>query len=167
MASTSTGEQADHAAAPGRAHADVRSTPGSGVDLEVVVTHSPEGGSWPCAAFLGWLGPEEGATSQPIVAQGFNLACRRGNARAEECRLPTCLQIMRDRRRHVPRGQELDVRDSFEPQQSSANRCALDESPWLWWRLGLFDFDQGLVGPFRSVEGLLELCWRDVGQVAV
>jgi len=29
------------------------------------------------------------------------------------------------------------------------------------------DSDQRLVGPFRSVERLLELCWRDVGQVAV
>ena len=26
------------------------------------------------------------------------------------------------------------------------------ESPWFRWRLGLLDFDQGLVGPFRSVE---------------
>ncbi len=29
------------------------------------------------------------------------------------------------------------------------------------------DFDQGLVGPFRSVERLLELCWWDVVEVAV
>ena len=29
------------------------------------------------------------------------------------------------------------------------------------------DFDQGLVGPVRSVERLLELCWWDVAQVAV
>ena len=33
------------------------------------------------------------------------------------------------------------------------------ESPWFRWRLGLLDFDQGLVGPFRSVEDGFELCW--------
>jgi len=41
------------------------------------------------------------------------------------------------------------------------------ESHWPWWRLGLLDFDQWLVGPFRSVERLLELCWLDVAEVAV
>ena len=41
------------------------------------------------------------------------------------------------------------------------------EPHWICWRLGLLDFDQGLVGPFRSVERLLELCWRDVVEVAV
>jgi GGDEF domain-containing protein len=34
------------------------------------------------------------------------------------------------------------------------------ESPWFRWRLGLLDFDQGLVGPFRSVEDGFELCGR-------
>jgi hypothetical protein len=34
------------------------------------------------------------------------------------------------------------------------------ESPWFRWRLGLSDFDQGLVGPFRSVEDGFELCGR-------
>ena len=29
------------------------------------------------------------------------------------------------------------------------------------------DSDQGLVGPFRSVERLLELCWRHVIEIAV
>lgn len=29
------------------------------------------------------------------------------------------------------------------------------------------DSDQGVVGPLRSVERFLELCWRDVAQVAV
>ena len=35
-----------------------------------------------------------------------------------------------------------------------------DESPWFLWRLWLLDFDQGLVGPFRSVEDVLELGGR-------
>ena len=34
------------------------------------------------------------------------------------------------------------------------------ETPWFRWRLGLLDFDQGLVGPFRSVEDGFELCGR-------
>ena len=34
------------------------------------------------------------------------------------------------------------------------------ESPWFRWRLGLLDFDQGLVGPIRSVEDGFELCGR-------
>ena len=34
------------------------------------------------------------------------------------------------------------------------------ESPWSRWRLSLLDFDQGLVGPFRSVEDGLELGGR-------
>lgn len=34
------------------------------------------------------------------------------------------------------------------------------ESPWFRWRLALLDFDQGLVGPFRSVEDGFELCGR-------
>ena len=34
------------------------------------------------------------------------------------------------------------------------------ETPWFRWRLGLLDFDQGLVGPFRSVEDGCELCGR-------
>lgn len=29
------------------------------------------------------------------------------------------------------------------------------------------EFGQGLVVPFRSIEGLLELCWQDVGEIAV
>ena len=29
---------------------------------------------------------------------------------------------------------------------------AWTESSWVWWRLGLLDSDQGLVGPFCSVE---------------
>lgn len=41
------------------------------------------------------------------------------------------------------------------------------ESPWFRWRLGLLDFDQGLVGPFRSVERGFELCGRYVVEVAV
>ncbi|MGZ3387350.1 MAG: hypothetical protein ACXVB5_20900, partial [Isosphaeraceae bacterium] len=41
------------------------------------------------------------------------------------------------------------------------------ESPWFRWRLGLLDFDQGLVGPFRSVERGFELCGRSVVEVAV
>jgi hypothetical protein len=36
----------------------------------------------------------------------------------------------------------------------------VDETPWFRWRLGLLDFDQGLVGPFRSVEDGFELCGR-------
>ena len=32
------------------------------------------------------------------------------------------------------------------------------ETLWFRWRLGLLDFDQGLVGPFRSVEDGFELC---------
>src|SRR5680860_733333 len=47
------------------------------------------------------------------------------------------------------------------------NALLVPESHWVWWRLGRLDFDQGLVGPRRSVERLLELCWRDVGQVAM
>ncbi len=34
------------------------------------------------------------------------------------------------------------------------------ETLWFRWRLGLLDFDQGLVGPFRSVEDGFELCGR-------
>ena len=34
------------------------------------------------------------------------------------------------------------------------------ETPWFRWRLGLLDFDQGLVGPVRSVEDGFELCGR-------
>jgi MspA len=37
---------------------------------------------------------------------------------------------------------------------------SLHETPWFRWRLGLLDFDQGLVGPFRSVEDGFELCGR-------
>ncbi|GAB4912926.1 hypothetical protein MAHJHV34_47250 [Mycobacterium avium subsp. hominissuis] len=39
-------------------------------------------------------------------------------------------------------------------------RMLNSESPWFRWRLGLLDFDQGLVGPFRSVERGFELCGR-------
>jgi uncharacterized protein YbjT (DUF2867 family) len=45
----------------------------------------------------------------------------------------------------------------LEPQ-TYANRPI--ETPWFRWRLGLLDFDQGLVGPFRSVEDGFELCGR-------
>lgn len=41
------------------------------------------------------------------------------------------------------------------------------ESHWVWWRLGLLDFDQGLIGPFRSVERVFELRGRYVTEVAV
>ena len=41
------------------------------------------------------------------------------------------------------------------------------EAPWVWWRLGLLDSDQGLVGPLGSGERLLELCGWDVAAVAV
>ena len=34
------------------------------------------------------------------------------------------------------------------------------ETHWFRWRLGLLDFDQGLVGPFCSVEDGFELCGR-------
>ena len=36
----------------------------------------------------------------------------------------------------------------------------LHETHWFRWRLGLLDFDQGLVGPFCSVEDGFELCGR-------
>ena len=45
------------------------------------------------------------------------------------------------------------------PQGAQAAHCAT-ETPWFRWRLGLLDFDQGLVGPFRSVEDGFELCGR-------
>ena len=45
------------------------------------------------------------------------------------------------------RGVELDWREA-------------NETPWFRWRLGLLDFDQGLVGPFHSVERGFELCGR-------
>ena len=48
-----------------------------------------------------------------------------------------------------------DARDA-----ASSNRQELLETPWFRWRLGLLDFDQGLVGPFRSVEDGFELCGR-------
>ena len=35
-----------------------------------------------------------------------------------------------------------------------------NETHWFRWRLGLLDFDQGLVGPFCSVEDGFELCGR-------
>jgi hypothetical protein len=41
------------------------------------------------------------------------------------------------------------------------------ESPWVWWRLGLLDSNQAVVGLWRSVEGCFELGWRDVAAVAV
>jgi hypothetical protein len=39
--------------------------------------------------------------------------------------------------------------------------------PWFCRRLELLDFDQGLVGPFRSVEDVLKLCGWYVLEVAV
>jgi len=46
-------------------------------------------------------------------------------------------------------------------------RRQMTESPWFGWRLGLLDFDQGLVGPFWSVENGFELCGRLVAEVAM
>ena len=40
------------------------------------------------------------------------------------------------------------------------SRYSAAETPWFRWRLGLLDFDQGLVGPFRSVGDGFELCGR-------
>ena len=52
----------------------------------------------------------------------------------------------------------------FIPGIRRAERDALDiqgiESPWFRWRLELLDFDQGLVGPIRSVEDGFVLCGR-------
>lgn len=41
------------------------------------------------------------------------------------------------------------------------------ESPWFCRRLGLLDFDQGLVGPMCIVERGFELGGWDVAEVAV
>ena len=41
------------------------------------------------------------------------------------------------------------------------------EAPWVWWRLGLLGYDQGLVGPWGSVGRVLELCGWDVVEGAV
>ena len=41
------------------------------------------------------------------------------------------------------------------------------ESPWFWRRLGLLDFDQGLVAPLGILERGFELCGWDVAEVAV
>jgi hypothetical protein len=43
----------------------------------------------------------------------------------------------------------------------------MSETPWFGWRLWLLDFDQGLVGPFRSVERGFVLCGRYVVEVTV
>jgi len=45
-------------------------------------------------------------------------------------------------------------------KRAKTDRWDAGESPWFRWRLGLLDFDQGLVGPFRSVEDGFELCGR-------
>ena len=41
----------------------------------------------------------------------------------------------------------------------------MPETPWFRWRLGLWDFDQGLVGPVRSVERGFELGGRYVSSL--
>ena len=55
----------------------------------------------------------------------------------------------------------------FRTIMNTAWRQTLIESPWVRWRLGLWDFDQGLVAPLCSVELRLELDRRDVAEVAV
>jgi len=51
-------------------------------------------------------------------------------------------------------------RDAAAKLLDDGAHIAAAETPWFRWRLGLLDFDQGLVGPFRSVEDGFELCGR-------
>ncbi len=55
------------------------------------------------------------------------------------------------------RGSEMA---NWEHIKLQLNSPVFFESPWFRWRLGLLDFDQGLVGPVRSVEDGFELCGR-------
>ena len=40
---------------------------------------------------------------------------------------------------------------------TKGNQKQIAESPWVWWRLGLLDSNQGLVGLLGSVERCFEL----------
>ena len=65
-------------------------------------------------------------------------------------------------------GEPLNIKAIYHSDFFAATRpLGSSESHWVCWRLWLLDFDQRLVGPFRSVERFLELCWRDVVEVAV
>ncbi|WP_074293194.1 hypothetical protein [Mycobacteroides abscessus] len=46
----------------------------------------------------------------------------------------------------------------FRQPLTDLNGSTLNESPWKSRRLGLLDFDQGLVGPLGIVERGFELC---------
>ena len=52
------------------------------------------------------------------------------------------------------------VADWMSRARTVENASEHIETLWFRWRLGLLDFDQGLVGPFRSVEDGFELCGR-------
>ena len=56
---------------------------------------------------------------------------------------------------HTLMGAEADALCGAGYGQRSSERT---ESPWFLRRLGLLDFDQGLVAPFRIAEGGFELC---------
>jgi hypothetical protein len=56
---------------------------------------------------------------------------------------------------------EVERLHGYEPGTAKpTTSMVLSETLWFRWRLGLLDFDQGLVGPFRSVEDGFELCGR-------
>ena len=66
------------------------------------------------------------------------------------------------RREGRPAGQNTGHPSNLCGSQGKSQRTSVcrSESPWFAWRLGLLDFDQCLVGPFRSVEDGFELCRR-------
>lgn len=69
----------------------------------------------------------------------------------------------------VRRSQRLPVAGRGIGGCARAKTLPLDgcESPWFCRRLGLLDFDQGLVVPLGIVERGFELCGWDVAEVAV
>lgn len=98
--------------------------------------------------------PESAADSQPALPEG-------GPAPAKASRATKRLGTESNGTRPEP---------SVTPWPSASSGCSEPrssawppmpcESPWFCRRLGLLDYDQGLVGPQRIVERCFELCWR-------
>ena len=61
----------------------------------------------------------------------------------------------------------LEDHDAAYVLATKRNDTLITEPPWVWWRPVLWDFDRDVVVSVGSVERLLILGWRAVGEVAV